>query len=338
MLMARVCSLASLGGFGQRWAAAAPPANQYGRRRRESWSSVPSSRQPPARHTWHAAAAAGEAAGVQPEVQPRLPLAERPPEHSAPLQSVLAWRQAALEAVAAVGDSWAAADGGPSGADLQTELSWLLDDAVAGVSSGSGGSGGDGGWQNATWRALERDAASGPDSGGGDGRRLVRLREPLPALEALWRERLERRTPLQYLTSAAYWRDVVLSVGPGVLIPRPETELVLDFVAEAVAAAPGLSRGTWVDLGTGSGALAVGLARAMPAVPRVWAVDLSPVPAAYAAYNAARLGVGGRVATALGSWYEPLRALGVAQVAGIVSNPPYIAAPVLPGLQVEVGR
>ena len=54
------------------------------------------------------------------------------------------------------------------------------------------------------------------------------------------------------------------AVGPGVLIPRPETELMIDFVQEAVAAAPELAAGTWADLGTGSGALAVGVARALP--------------------------------------------------------------------------
>lgn len=59
------------------------------------------------------------------------------------------------------------------------------------------------------------------------------------------------------------------AVGPGVLIPRPETELVIDFVQEAVAAAPELARGAWADLGTGSGALAVGVARALPQAQQV---------------------------------------------------------------------
>lgn len=52
-------------------------------------------------------------------------------------------------------------------------------------------------------------------------------------------------------------------MGPGVLIPRPETELMIDFVEEAVAATPALASGAWADLGTGSGALAVGVARAL---------------------------------------------------------------------------
>lgn len=70
--------------------------------------------------------------------------------------------------------------------------------------------------------------------------------------------------PLAYLTHSAHWRDVVLAVGPGVLIPRPETELMLDLAAAALRARPQLGRGPWLDLGTGSGALAVGLAAVLP--------------------------------------------------------------------------
>lgn len=58
-------------------------------------------------------------------------------------------------------------------------------------------------------------------------------------------------------------------MGPGVLIPRPETELMLDFVEEAVKANPALAAGAWADLGTGSGVLAVGVARALPQAEKV---------------------------------------------------------------------
>jgi release factor glutamine methyltransferase len=70
----------------------------------------------------------------------------------------------------------------------------------------------------------------------------------------------------------------------------------------------------------------------------VYAVDLHPVPLAYAAFNAARLGVGGRVAALRGSWYEALDEAGAPQLAGVVSNPPYIPSTEMPGLQAEVGR
>ncbi len=70
----------------------------------------------------------------------------------------------------------------------------------------------------------------------------------------------------------------------------------------------------------------------------MYAVDLSPAPLAYAAFNAQRLGVGGRLSALQGSWYAPLEAAGVRQLAGIVSNPPYIPSREMPGLQAEVGR
>lgn len=153
----------------------------------------------------------------------------------------------------------------------------------------------------------------------------------------MWGRRVHERVPLQYLTSCAYWRDFVLSVGPGVLIPRPETELIIDFAIEATTANPNLKQGQWADLGTGSGALAIGIARTLPKVPKVWAVDLAAEPAAHAAFNAQRAGVGDRVTILRGSWYEPLQAQGVTQLAGIVSNPPYISSELLEGLQAEVG-
>ncbi|PRW58532.1 hemK methyltransferase family member 1 [Chlorella sorokiniana] len=276
-----------------------------------------------------ATAVAGEAATTQPV----LPLCERPAQHAVPLTDLLAWRDAAQQQAEAVGDSWLASDpDGPTTEDLQTELSWLLDDALAALAR----PGAD--WRPATWQQVERDLRRGGPLADAACQYMVQLREPLEALEALWQRRLGQRIPLQYLTACAFWRDVVLSVGPGVLIPRPETELMIDFVQEAVAANPALASGAWADLGTGSGALALGVARALPQAQQVYAVDLSPVPLAYAAFNARRLGVGDRLTALQGSWYEPLQAVGVRQLAGIVSNPPYICATDMPGLQAEVGR
>jgi release factor glutamine methyltransferase len=158
--------------------------------------------------------------------------------------------------------------------------------------------------------------------------------------DELWDKRVYERVPLQYLTSSAYWENLLLSVGQGVLIPRPETELIIDFVVDAVAKRPHLAKGQWADLGTGSGALAIGVARALPTAPIIWAVDVAPTPLAYASYNARRAGVEHRVKPVQGSWYEPILAVAGAstQLAGIVSNPPYIASEELPALQAEVGR
>jgi len=129
---------------------------------------------------------------------------------------------------------------------------------------------------------------------------------------------------------------MVLSVGPGVLIPRPETELMVDFVQDAVQRSPELGTGEWADLGTGSGALAVGVARALPHCPRVYAADIAPEPLAYASFNAMKYAVDNRVKVLESDWFEGLKRAGVTSLAGVVSNPPYILADTIGTLQAEV--
>ena len=156
--------------------------------------------------------------------------------------------------------------------------------------------------------------------------------------DTLWRLRLDERVPFQYLTNAAHWRDMVLAVQPGVLIPRPETELLIDFASAAVQRRPELGARPWVDLGTGSGALALGAARAVAPRGHVWAVDLSDTAERVARHNAARLGLGHRVSVLQGSWADPLPEELRGSCGGVLSNPPYIARETLSGLQAEVTR
>ena len=156
--------------------------------------------------------------------------------------------------------------------------------------------------------------------------------------DTLWRLRLDERVPFQYLTSAAHWRDMVLAVQPGVLIPRPETELLIDFASAAVQRRPELGARPWVDLGTGSGALALGAARAVAPRGHVWAVDLSDTAVRVARHNAARLGLEHRVSVLQGSWADPLPEELRGSCGGVLSNPPYIARETLSGLQAEVTR
>ena len=66
--------------------------------------------------------------------------------------------------------------------------------------------------------------------------------------------------PFQYLISSAHWHTYVLAVGPGVLVPRPETEAFPQLVAAALARRPRLAAAPWADLGTGSGAIAIAAA------------------------------------------------------------------------------
>jgi release factor glutamine methyltransferase len=126
-----------------------------------------------------------------------------------------------------------------------------------------------------------------------------------------------RRVPLQHLTGRAPFRSVELAVGPGVFVPRPETEVVAQAAIEAAA---GRSSPVVVDLCTGSGAIAIAMALEVPSA-RVYAVELSEHALAWASRNVSALAPavqlrGGDAATAL------TELDGAVDV--VVSNPPYI--------------
>ncbi len=138
--------------------------------------------------------------------------------------------------------------------------------------------------------------------------------------EALVDERV-RRVPLQHLTGTAYFRRISLAVGPGVFVPRPETETVVQLVVDH---AGGLVRPRIVDLGTGSGAIAAAVADEVPGA-EVHAVELSELALAWAVPNLAPFGVHvtqGDLATALGDHDGSFDV--------VVSNPPYIPADAVP--------
>lgn len=81
-------------------------------------------------------------------------------------------------------------------------------------------------------------------------------------LKMLWERRIQERVPVQYLAQVTRWRDFKLMVAPGVLIPRPETELIIEIAQRATC--PESPRAHWVDLGTGTGAIALGLTNIFP--------------------------------------------------------------------------
>lgn len=95
----------------------------------------------------------------------------------------------------------------------------------------------------------------------------------------------ERRVPLQHLTGRAPFRNIELSVGPGVFVPRPETESVAQFAIDALQQVP-VAEPIAVDLCTGSGAIGLALANEVPTA-RVWAVEKSREAHAWAARNVA---------------------------------------------------
>jgi len=163
----------------------------------------------------------------------------------------------------------------------------------------------------------------------------VQLWVTLEQLEQLWQRRLQEQVPVQHLTGTAHWRQFHLRVSKDVLIPRPETELLIDLAVAATQPSSACkSMDQWADLGTGSGAISLGLATAFPQA-IIHAVDCSELALAIAAENAQAYQVQDRMCWHLGQWCEPLVGL-EGQLTGIVSNPPYIPTETLPTLQPEV--
>ena len=159
---------------------------------------------------------------------------------------------------------------------------------------------------------------------------------PLAELINLWEHRIQERVPVQYLTGVAPWRQFLLNVSPAVLIPRPETECLIDLAIAAISPTPHFTHGHWADLGTGSGAIAIGLATALPAA-TVHGVDYSAAALAIALSNAQKLCLTDRIQFYEGSWLQPLAYL-KGQLSGIVANPPYIPSAMVSALQPEVAR
>ena len=145
----------------------------------------------------------------------------------------------------------------------------------------------------------------------------------LAALEQ-WRNLESKRLsgePIAYLVGKRGFHDIELYVAPGVLIPRPETEILVEIALREIQT---LNRpANILDLGTGSGAIALAIAHSAPHT-IVTATDQSLEALAIAKMNAEQLGFSDRVQFAQGSWYEALKEAIPFDV--ILSNPPYIAA------------
>ncbi|XP_020239921.1 uncharacterized protein LOC109818807 isoform X2 [Cajanus cajan] len=242
-------------------------------------------------------------------VKPQVPLFLRPPIYSTKLCDLRKWHDWAKGVAFSIGSTFVHLDNGPDSGILCRELKWLMEDAV-----------------------VEHHSLGVRDD------ERVKMRVEMEELYCLWRQRIQERRPFQYVVGCEHWRDLVLSVQEGVLIPRPETELVVDFVSDVVSENEDLKRGVWADLGTGSGALAIGIGRVLGSGGgRVIATDLSPVAVAVAAYNVQRYCLQDKIELREGSWFEPLKDM-EGKLAGLVSNPPYISSKDISGLQAEVGR
>lgn len=166
------------------------------------------------------------------------------------------------------------------------------------------------------WQELQRLQLS-PE-------RTVTLTASLQELEAIWEQHRTTQQPLQYLVGRCPWRDLELQVAAGVLIPRQETELLVDLALSLFTASDGSKAWPllWADLGTGSGCLAVALARAWPES-RGFAIDISHDALIQAGANLGNHGLQEQVLPLQGSWWEPLRPHW-GQLNLVLSNPPYI--------------
>jgi release factor glutamine methyltransferase len=167
---------------------------------------------------------------------------------------------------------------------------------------------------------------------------LLLAGELSPAQRAGYAELVRQRcdgVPLQHLTGYAPFRHLQLAVGPGVFIPRPETELLLDLAADRLSVA-----GTVLDLGTGSGAIALAVAQEYPDA-RVIAVERSEAALAWLRRNAdARATAGDRpIEVVAGDLADPrLLAELTGAVDVLLSNPPYVPERIRDELAVEIGH
>jgi release factor glutamine methyltransferase len=157
---------------------------------------------------------------------------------------------------------------------------------------------------------------------------FISLEISIEELEVIWEAHLIDQTPLQYLIAMSPWRDIELEASAEALIPRQETELLIDFALKKVT---NIDCGRWADLGTGSGPIAVSLAKSLPN----WnghASDISNQALDLAKRNLKSIVPNANVRFSLGDWWEPLsRWWGSFNL--VLSNPPYIPSDLIEELE-----
>lgn len=145
--------------------------------------------------------------------------------------------------------------------------------------------------------------------------------------------RREKREPLPYITGKKEFWSLEFEVTPAVLIPRPETEILVDNAVARLKGRPVLA----VDIGVGSGAIAVALAKELPDA-HVFATELSSEAMKVATANVVKHQVDDRVTLLPGNLLEPLEGAVDQPLDAVVSNPPYIPSDKLDTLQPEVAK
>ncbi|WP_288250022.1 peptide chain release factor N(5)-glutamine methyltransferase [uncultured Prochlorococcus sp.] len=148
----------------------------------------------------------------------------------------------------------------------------------------------------------------------------LHLKQDLEFLESIWNEHLLKSCPIQYLCGITFWRDLKLKVSNKVLIPRPETELIIDIVCNLFKKKS--DKLIFAELGTGSGAISIALALAYPFSEGV-ATDIDQDALEIATKNYLNSSKQSNLKFYCGNWWSPLESFkGKLDLA--ISNPPYI--------------
>ena len=151
-------------------------------------------------------------------------------------------------------------------------------------------------------------------------REKLYLKKNLDYLESIWNEHLLKSCPIQYLCGVTFWRDLKLNVTNKVLIPRPETELIVDIVFNKFRKKS--EKLFFAELGTGSGAISIALALAYP-LSEVVATDIDQDALEIASKNYINSSQQSNLKFYCGNWWSPLESFkGKFDLAN--SNPPYI--------------
>jgi release factor glutamine methyltransferase len=149
-------------------------------------------------------------------------------------------------------------------------------------------------------------------------------------------KRAGEQEPIAYLTGKAHFFSLEFSVNRDVLIPRPDTETLVENVLQTVRHSAGLEAPRVLDLCAGSGCVAAAIAKNLKAS-IVVAIDISPAAAAVAKTNIEQLGLSDRVMIEIGDLFDPIKTMVDARPFDlIVANPPYIPSEQLPGLDKSV--
>jgi len=149
-------------------------------------------------------------------------------------------------------------------------------------------------------------------------------------------KRRARRMPVAYVTGCKEFMSLAFAVDTRVLVPRPDTEVLVEAVCDRLTAS-GIDDPIIVDIGTGSGAIACAVSREVPGA-RVLATDISGDALEVAASNVASLGLEDRVFLGQGDLFEPTIGTEFAHMDVLVSNPPYVPSGDIPSLAPEISR